>query len=319
MKRILQIDGGGIKGLIPVIFLDLLQKDIKQPLHKYFDMISGTSTGSIIGGCLAAGVDISVIKEIYIKYNPILFTPRPFRFFKRNKAKYDRKVFIDYLKKVLDTHNNNNNSNIRLKDLQTDLMTTAFNLCSSRTHFFKSWSIKDQDMKLIDIIANSALSAAYYFGSIKDSNYEWTDNYIYPISRTFKGAIWQDGGQGTNNCTLEEVILEAVATGWVSMEPGGIEVLSLGCGTTNYIKPFNKVKTGIIKEAIKYPMQARIESTIEQIRRAIYIANLYDNIKVKRMDCFIPKEADKLDSIKHIYLYRLYGEALYTDFKRGVK
>jgi uncharacterized protein len=46
--KILAIDGGGVRGIIPAILLDEIQSRLDQPIHKYFDVISGTSTGSLL-------------------------------------------------------------------------------------------------------------------------------------------------------------------------------------------------------------------------------------------------------------------------------
>ena len=54
--KILSIDGGGIRGIIPAIILDALQIQIGVDLHTVFDLISGTSTGGIIA--LGIGADI---------------------------------------------------------------------------------------------------------------------------------------------------------------------------------------------------------------------------------------------------------------------
>lgn len=48
MKRILSIDGGGIRGLIPALVLAEIEAKTKKPIAKSFDLISGTSTGGII-------------------------------------------------------------------------------------------------------------------------------------------------------------------------------------------------------------------------------------------------------------------------------
>ncbi|HEX5422505.1 MAG TPA: patatin-like phospholipase family protein [Candidatus Acidoferrales bacterium] len=46
--KVLAIDGGGIRGLIPALILSEIQKRLGADLYKFFDLISGTSTGGII-------------------------------------------------------------------------------------------------------------------------------------------------------------------------------------------------------------------------------------------------------------------------------
>ena len=53
--RILSIDGGGIKGVFPAAFLATLENNLEFPIHRYFDLIAGTSTGGIIALGLGFG------------------------------------------------------------------------------------------------------------------------------------------------------------------------------------------------------------------------------------------------------------------------
>lgn len=47
--KILSIDGGGIRGIIPCVILKAIQAQLQNaPLANYFDLIAGTSTGGII-------------------------------------------------------------------------------------------------------------------------------------------------------------------------------------------------------------------------------------------------------------------------------
>lgn len=50
--RILAVDGGGIRGVIPATMLCALQERLDRPVSDYFDVIAGTSTG----GLIAAGL-----------------------------------------------------------------------------------------------------------------------------------------------------------------------------------------------------------------------------------------------------------------------
>jgi patatin-like phospholipase/acyl hydrolase len=65
MRRILTIDGGGLKGTVPAAFLAALEEHIDRPLHEYFDLIVGTSTGGIIAAGLAMGMSAREILAIY--------------------------------------------------------------------------------------------------------------------------------------------------------------------------------------------------------------------------------------------------------------
>ena len=52
-KAILSIDGGGIRGAIPAVVLDEIEKRAKAPICELFDVIAGTSTGGILALGLA--------------------------------------------------------------------------------------------------------------------------------------------------------------------------------------------------------------------------------------------------------------------------
>jgi Patatin-like phospholipase len=71
-KRILSLDGGGIRGILSLEYLavieEMLRSRTNQPgfcLADYFDLIGGTSTGAIIAATLACGKSVDEIKRLY--------------------------------------------------------------------------------------------------------------------------------------------------------------------------------------------------------------------------------------------------------------
>ena len=65
-------------------------------------MISGTSTGAILGGALAAGVPAAKVRDLYLNDGPALFDPRFFLNPKRwLEGKYDRKKFREKIGAVI--------------------------------------------------------------------------------------------------------------------------------------------------------------------------------------------------------------------------
>jgi uncharacterized protein len=72
-KRILALDGGGVRGMLTLSYLKVMEDLLRQRhgndpnfrLSDYFDLIAGTSTGAIIASALACGLSVEFIQEKY--------------------------------------------------------------------------------------------------------------------------------------------------------------------------------------------------------------------------------------------------------------
>ena len=72
-RRILAIDGGGIKGVFPASFLATVEDSIGNNVADYFDLIVGTSTGGIITLGLGLGLSAQEILAFYEESGPRIF------------------------------------------------------------------------------------------------------------------------------------------------------------------------------------------------------------------------------------------------------
>lgn len=63
-RTILSIDGGGMRGVIPLKMLCYLEEQTGKPAYELFDMVAGTSTGAIISAGLGLGLSAKQILEI---------------------------------------------------------------------------------------------------------------------------------------------------------------------------------------------------------------------------------------------------------------
>ena len=52
--RILAVDGGGIRGIVPATVLVELQRRLPRPVVEYFDVVAGTSTGGLVASAVCA-------------------------------------------------------------------------------------------------------------------------------------------------------------------------------------------------------------------------------------------------------------------------
>ena len=72
-KKILALDGGGIRGMITVEVLTEIERLLRRELGRgddfvladYFDFVAGTSTGAIIAACISLGMKMSEIRAFY--------------------------------------------------------------------------------------------------------------------------------------------------------------------------------------------------------------------------------------------------------------
>ena len=72
--KILSLDGGGIRGLITVILLQRLSEE--QGLENWLeqvDLVAGTSTGGLLALAIASGLDLEVIRELYVTKGADIF------------------------------------------------------------------------------------------------------------------------------------------------------------------------------------------------------------------------------------------------------
>lgn len=79
-KRILSLDGGGVRGILSLGILGEIERRLRRRSGKadfrladYFDLIGGTSTGSIIAAALAMGRSVGEVANLYRELAPNVF------------------------------------------------------------------------------------------------------------------------------------------------------------------------------------------------------------------------------------------------------
>ncbi|HEX3467618.1 MAG TPA: patatin-like phospholipase family protein [Candidatus Elarobacter sp.] len=95
-KRLLALDGGGIRGLVAIEILARLEEQLRTALGRdesfaladYFDYVGGTSTGGILASGIAMGMHAAELREFYLAGTATMFKRAPFfrQFYYRNVA-----------------------------------------------------------------------------------------------------------------------------------------------------------------------------------------------------------------------------------------
>ncbi|MDH4080974.1 MAG: patatin-like phospholipase family protein [Nitrospira sp.] len=108
-KKILALDGGGIRGMMTIEVLAEIENRLRQELKKgagfrlahFFDFVAGTSTGAIIAACVSSGMAVPEIREFYENSGEQMFD-KVFRLnvFKRFRTKYGDQKLAEKLQTV---------------------------------------------------------------------------------------------------------------------------------------------------------------------------------------------------------------------------
>jgi len=80
-KKLLALDGGGIRGVLTLEVLAKIERVLEEKLARgddfvladYFDYVAGTSTGAIIATCISLGMRVADIRTFYLESGPAMF------------------------------------------------------------------------------------------------------------------------------------------------------------------------------------------------------------------------------------------------------
>ncbi len=211
--RVLSLDGGGAKGFYTLGILREIEAMIKCRLHERFDLIFGTSTGSIITSMLALGKSVPEIIALYEEHVPTVMKETDADGRSAALAQLATTIFGDAM----------------FTDVKTSvgIVTTKwvleqpmiFKAHIGQAHGRKGSFVPGFGVKIGDAVQASC--SAYPYFSRKTVVTSSGDN-IELI----------DGGFCANNPTLYAI---ADATIALRVAPENIRVVSLGCG--NYPPP----------------------------------------------------------------------------------
>lgn len=93
--RILSLDGGGAKGFYTLGVLAEIEGMLGCRLHERFDLVFGTSTGSIIGSMIALGMSVDEIHDLYKQFVPAIMKLKKPREKSAKLAELANEIFKD--------------------------------------------------------------------------------------------------------------------------------------------------------------------------------------------------------------------------------
>jgi hypothetical protein len=159
--RILSIDGGGIRGLVPATILKEWESHLG-PMANHFHMITGTSTGGILAAGLAGRNTAEHLANFYVKDGPKIFSNTLGAVGALVGDIYSAEPLEASLRKVF--------GNGMLSQSNVDLLITAYEMGARQPRLFKSWRAQGletddaaQDEFLMTSVTRATSAAPTYF------------------------------------------------------------------------------------------------------------------------------------------------------------
>ena len=207
--HILSLDGGGVRGIYPAHVLAKMEDALGVPVRDCFDLIAGTSTGSIVAGAAAASVPMEKLVSLFESESAGIFKKRAFTFSPFIRSRYSRRPLEQIIREYL--------PDLTMGEISTPLLIPSSDITTGCVHVFKSGYLRDlgepylrdSGVRLRDAILASCAAPTYF-------DPMWVDEYLLA-----------DGGLWANNPTIISVT-EAVSKFKRPLER--IHVLSIGTG-----------------------------------------------------------------------------------------
>lgn len=209
--KILSIDGGGIRGIFPATILSLMEEKLDINIYDTFDLIVGTSTGSIIAGAIAVRYDLKKLGQDYAENAADIFQKR-WNCCGLLRSKYDSKFLADFLFRRL--------GKITLGEIEKPLILNATNASVGDVYVFKSFYQKQQRKGDYVRDANVPLHKAILASCSAPI-------YFDPVD--INGTLVCDGGIWVNNPSLV-----GYTEAKKNFEVDNFKILSLGTGEARY-------------------------------------------------------------------------------------
>jgi len=233
-KRILALDGGGVRGIVALAFLKKIERTLEAEAGKfvrlcdYFDLIGGMSTGAIIAVGLALGYNVDQIREFYLRLAPRVFRP-PWVRVPGWRAIFDARALAGELKAIigdrtLDTPDLQTGLGVMLKRIDT---ASAWILTNNpRSAYWETPPdhsfIGNRNYRLAEIVRAST-AAPHYF-----------DPQEIEIVAGEPPGLFVDGGLTPHNNPSLALFLSAFVPhyglAWEA-SPEKLTIVSIGAGT----------------------------------------------------------------------------------------
>jgi uncharacterized protein len=233
-KRILSLDGGGVRGAVSIAFLERLEELVEEiegkptRLCDWFDLIGGTSTGAIIACALALGFRASDIRKLYETLGPLVFRKRALRV-PGLRAVFDRKDLLRELKRFIGD-----------RTLDSDELLTGLCIVSKRLDTGSSWVLTNvPDTQFWDTPADFSFigNRHYSLASIVRASAAAPHFFDPELIEVAKGAgkgLFIDGALTPHNCPAFQLLLVALLPQFgLSWQTGkeNLTVISIGTGS----------------------------------------------------------------------------------------
>jgi predicted acylesterase/phospholipase RssA len=284
-KRLLAIDGGGVRGIIPASALAALERTTGRPAREIFDFMAGTSTGAIIAAALAAGISAERIETLYTERSGAVLRQRPWKVLARilTGSMYE----IGDLHRLVREELGPGARDWTLNDAPLDLLITAKRLSDGMPWYFvrdnPANSCRAGSYRLADAVTASAAAPTYF--------QPWPMDAI---------GLLVDGGTGVAGNPVYQACVEAFHYS-DAYEPASTVVVSLGTGRFP-----RRARPRWIWPWIDWLLSELLLSPAEQQTQLVH--RHYPEAAFYRLDVRLPSDID-VDAVDRVGELRRMGDA----------
>ncbi|HVD56600.1 MAG TPA: CBASS cGAMP-activated phospholipase [Thermoleophilaceae bacterium] len=251
--RVLSIDGGGIRGLIPALVLTEIETRSEKRIFELFDLIAGTSTGGILACALCAPDPLPAeqLVSLYRDEGPKIFDRDVFQRIRSGEGLLDERYDADALERALDRFL----SDKRLAEAKPDLLVPAYNMTEPGPNFFKTRKARENpetDDFPLSVVARATSAAPTYFEPLEVNDSALVDGGVFAVNPAMSAFAEVMRFQPT-----AEVLLVSLGTGQRTRQRTFDQVKDWGL--IEWAKPILDVVFDGMSDVVDYQLEHALE------------------------------------------------------------
>ena len=296
--RVLSIDGGGIRGIIPACVLAHIEKILREiskddqvQISDYFDLVAGTSTGGILTALLLypdQKYSATDMINLYVDHGKAIFTRNAMTRTVDRLGLFHPLYQHEPLERLLQSYL----GDLKVSELVRPALLPTYNIESGVATFVSGLGIQGNlslDRKVVDVL-RATTAAPTYFSPTKQKQDAFIDGGMFANNPAL--CAYVEATKFPSDPSAKDIMLLSLGTGSINRSYGYDEARKWG--RLNWVRPALEIYSSAASQTVNHQLEMFYENKDRKDNYLRIEPNLADFAAQYGMDVATPENIQNL-------------------------